>query len=106
VYALYSEVLPNLFYPPNIVPLIKLRMMRWAERVASMGVKRYAYRVLVGGNLKVRGQLEDLGVNGVMILELILEKQDERAWIELMQILCFVYRAFYRMHNCTIYWPV
>ena len=26
-----------MYFPPNIVPMIKLRRMRWAERVECMG---------------------------------------------------------------------
>jgi len=33
---------------PNIVRVIKSRRMRWAGRVACMGVERGVYRVLVG----------------------------------------------------------
>jgi hypothetical protein len=33
---------------PSIIRIIKSRRMRWAGRVAQMGEKRYAYRLLVG----------------------------------------------------------
>jgi hypothetical protein len=46
-----------------------------------MGDRRRAYRVVVG-NLKERGQLENLGVNGSMIL--IDCKRWMRAWTGLI----------------------
>jgi len=45
-------------------------LLHWAGHVARMGS---AYRVLVG-NLMERGHLEDLGVNGRIILKWILNK--------------------------------
>ena len=36
-------------YPsPNIVRVIKSRMMRWAKHIARMGERRGVYRILVG----------------------------------------------------------
>ena len=43
-----NEELNDLYSSPNIVPVIKLRKMRWAGHVARMGEERGAYRVLVG----------------------------------------------------------
>jgi hypothetical protein len=40
LYALYSS--------PNIIWVIKSRRLRWAGHVACMGVRRGAYRALVG----------------------------------------------------------
>jgi len=45
---LHNKELNNLCSSPNIVRLIKLRKMRWAEHVALMGERREVYRVLVG----------------------------------------------------------
>ena len=42
----------------------------------TYGDRRHAYRVLVG-NLKERDQLENLGVNGSMILKQTVKKLDE-----------------------------
>jgi hypothetical protein len=42
------EELHNLYSSPNIIRMIKSRRMRWARHVACMGVKRNAYRILVG----------------------------------------------------------
>jgi hypothetical protein len=40
LYALYSS--------PNIIPVIKLRRMRWSGNVARMGERTGAYTVLMG----------------------------------------------------------
>ena len=45
---LHNEELNDLYSSPNIVQVIKLRRMRWAEHVAHMGEKRGVYRFLVG----------------------------------------------------------
>jgi hypothetical protein len=45
---LHNEELSDLYFPPNIVRVIKWRRMRWARHVALMGERRGAYRVLVG----------------------------------------------------------
>jgi hypothetical protein len=42
------EELNDLYSSPNIIWVIEWRRMRWAEHAASMGVRRSAYRVLVG----------------------------------------------------------
>ena len=45
---LHNEELSDLYSLPNIVRVVKLRRMRWAEHVARMGEGRGVYRVLVG----------------------------------------------------------
>ena len=45
---LHSEELNELYSLPNIVRVIKLRRMRWAGHIESMGERRVVYRVLVG----------------------------------------------------------
>jgi hypothetical protein len=45
---LHNEELHNLYSSPNIIRLIKGRIMRWAGHVARMGEKRNVYRILVG----------------------------------------------------------
>jgi hypothetical protein len=47
--------------------------MRWAGHVASVGKMRNMYSILVG-SLKGRDHSEDIGVDGKIILEWILEK--------------------------------
>ena len=45
---LHNEGLNDMYCSPNIVRVIKSRIMRWAGHVARMEEKRGAYRVLVG----------------------------------------------------------
>jgi hypothetical protein len=45
---LHNEELHNLYSSPNIIMMIKSRRMRWAGHGARMGMKRNAYRILVG----------------------------------------------------------
>ena len=45
---LHDEELKVLYSSPNIIRVIKLRRMRWAEHVARMGERRDVYRNLVG----------------------------------------------------------
>jgi hypothetical protein len=42
---LHNEELNDLYCSPNIVRVIKSRIMRWAGNVARMGETRYVYRV-------------------------------------------------------------
>jgi hypothetical protein len=70
---LHNEELHNLYPSTNIVRVIKSRKMRWAGHVTRMEEMRNAYKILVG-NLKRRDRWEDLGIDGKIILEWILEK--------------------------------
>jgi hypothetical protein len=45
---LHNEELHNLYSSPNIIRMMKLRRMRWAEHVIHRREKRYACRILVG----------------------------------------------------------
>ena len=45
---LHNEKLNDLYSSPNIVRLIKWRIMGWAGHVARMGERRGVYMVLVG----------------------------------------------------------
>jgi len=45
---LHNEELSDLYCSPNIVRVIKSRIMRWAGHVARMGEESGVYRVLVG----------------------------------------------------------
>jgi hypothetical protein len=45
---LHNEELRDFYSSPSIIRTIKSRRMRWAGHVARMGVKRHAYRLLVG----------------------------------------------------------
>jgi hypothetical protein len=60
---LHNEELRNLYASPNVIRVNKSRRMTWAEHVADIGEMR---------NLNIRsgsGRLEDLGVDGNLILE-------------------------------------
>ena len=45
---LHNEEINDLYCSPNIIRMITLRIMRWAEHVTRMGERRGVYRVLVG----------------------------------------------------------
>ena len=45
---LHNEELSGLYSLPNIVRVVKSRIMRWAGHVALMGEGRVVHRVLVG----------------------------------------------------------
>jgi len=45
---LHNEKLNDLYSPPNVILVIKLRRMRWVGHVACTGERRSVYRVLVG----------------------------------------------------------
>jgi hypothetical protein len=45
---LHNEELHNVCCSPSIIRMIKSRRMRWTGKVARMGEKRNAYRILVG----------------------------------------------------------
>jgi hypothetical protein len=64
----HNEELHNLYDSPYIILVIKSRRMRWTGHVSHMGEMRSAYRILVA-NLKGRYHVEDLGVDGRIILE-------------------------------------
>ena len=48
ILCLNNEELNDLYCSPNIVRVIKSRIMRWGGHVARMGEERGVYRVLVG----------------------------------------------------------
>ena len=65
---LHNEQLNHLYGSPNNVRVIKSIRMRWAGHVARMGERKgEAYTGFWWGNLRERGHLEDVGVNGRMI---------------------------------------
>ena len=45
---LHNEELNDLYFSPDIVPVIKLKRMRWAGLVARKGERRGVCRVLLG----------------------------------------------------------
>ena len=64
---------------PNIVWVIKSRIMRWAGHVVRMGERRGGYRGLVG-NLRKRHYLGDPGIDVTIKLLWIFRKQDVGVW--------------------------
>jgi len=70
---LLNEELNDLYFPPNIVRVIKLRGMRWTGHVGHMGDRRGVYRVLVG-KLEGRRHLGDPVLGGRTILRWIFRK--------------------------------
>jgi len=58
--GLLKEKLNDLYSPPNIIRVIKSRIMRWEGHVARMGETRGAYRDSVG-KPEGREHLEDPG---------------------------------------------
>jgi hypothetical protein len=91
--TLHNEELNDLYCSPNIVRVIKLRRMRWAEHVACMGEGRDEYRVLVGkpegrktrlrweDNIKM--DLQEVGCGGT---DWIALAQDRDSWRALVNV--------------------
>jgi hypothetical protein len=66
----------NLYTSPNTIRVMKSRM-RWVGHVARMEEMRNSYNILIGKSER-KNHLEDLGIDGGIILEWILEKQSEK----------------------------
>jgi hypothetical protein len=80
---------------PNIIRMMKSRRMRWAGHIARMGVKRNAYRILVGkpeerrplgrprrkgvDNIKI--DLREIGWNGMDWVDLGRDRDQWRALV-------------------------
>jgi hypothetical protein len=64
---LHNEELNGLYFSLNIFLVIKLRRMRSAGHVACMGERR-DYTRFWRRNLRERDHIEDLGVDGILIL--------------------------------------
>jgi len=63
---LHNEEFNTLYSFPNIIGEIKSRRIKWAWHLARMGVRRGAYRVLVG-NLRERDHLKDTSIDSRII---------------------------------------
>jgi hypothetical protein len=69
---IHNVELRELFLSPNIIRMINLGRLRWAGYIACMGGRE----VPTGfrwENLRIRDHLEDLGIDGRIILKLILK---------------------------------
>jgi hypothetical protein len=64
----------DLYCSPDIVRVIKLRIMKWAEHVACLGERKGAYRVL--GSKPGGDNLKDLVLDKMIILKLFFKKRD------------------------------
>jgi hypothetical protein len=92
---LHNDELHSLYSSPNIVGVIKSRVMRWAEHVARMGEGRGVYRVLVGrpegkrplgrprrrweDNIKMN--LREIGIDGANWIQLARDRVQRRACV-------------------------
>jgi hypothetical protein len=82
---LHSEELYDFHSSPNIIQVIKSRRLRWARHVARMGEVSGAYRVW-WGDLREERHLKNPGVDGRIILKLVMENFDGGlGWIDLAQ---------------------
>jgi hypothetical protein len=62
-----------LYASPNIIRVMKTRRMRWMGHVARIGEAKNVGRVLIR-KTEGRNRLEDLGVDGRIILQWTLVK--------------------------------
>jgi len=63
-----NEEIYDLYSSPNIIQVVKSRIMGWAGDVAYMGERGEVHRGFWWGNLRERNHLEDPGVDGKIIL--------------------------------------
>jgi hypothetical protein len=76
---LHNEELNDLYSSPNIIRLIKSRIMKWAGHIARM-VEKEVHTGFWWGDLRECDHLGDPGVDGRIILKCILKKWDVGAW--------------------------
>jgi hypothetical protein len=79
---LHNVELNDLYSSPSIVRVIKSRRMRCAVHVARMG-RVEVYTGFCWGNLRERDRLEDLGVDGRIILRCIFRKWTGLLWLKI-----------------------
>jgi hypothetical protein len=71
---LHNDELHSLYSSPNIVTMIKSRIMRWAGHVACIGRGEVFTGFWLGGP-KARDHWEDLGIGGRITLRWTLGRQ-------------------------------
>jgi hypothetical protein len=83
---LHNEELNDLYCSPNILCVIKSRIMEWAGHVARTGKRRVVYRVLVG---KPEGKKSLVRPRGELDYNINMDLQEVGCgvmdWIELAQ---------------------
>jgi len=75
--TLYNEELNDLYSSPYIIQMIKSRRMRWEGKVARVGERRGAYRVLAGKPEGKRSLGRARRKMGKLILRRIFRKWDQ-----------------------------
>jgi hypothetical protein len=73
---LHNEELTDLYYSPNIVWVIKSRTVRMGGACSTYRGQQRCIQGFGGGNIRERDHLEDLGVDGRIILRRIFKKLD------------------------------
>jgi hypothetical protein len=95
---LHNDELHSLYSSPNIVRVIKCRMMRWAGHVARMGEGRGVYRVLVGRSkgkrplgrprrgweYNINLDLREIWIVGVNWIQLAQDRVQWRAFVNIV----------------------
>jgi hypothetical protein len=76
----YLELRGRKWQDTGDITVIKLRVMRREVNRACMPEMENSYIILVGKPEGKRQYFEQLGAGGRILLELILEKWDEKAW--------------------------
>ena len=77
---LHNDELNDLYCSPNIVRVIKSRIMRWAGACSARGAQERCIQDFGWGNVRERDHLGDSGLDGRIILRRIFKKWDVRAW--------------------------